>query len=198
MAEPTPRSLCWGVGGCAAPALFVRSSPTSVTTQRQGSVGRGGGEVERHKMSVQCHFKPAVCEREKERRRIFFPPLSFPLSSSLLPPKSANATQSQTLQWVHVCSYFSQPFAADRTLTVHKLSALFGDVGSDPPPPSLASVPTPECFIHAIIIAGVAYGGLCRNEQYQKGNGDVSRGPCVCCSALVLTGDVAGVRDMRG
>lgn len=73
------------------------------------------------------HLLPNIYETQKQRKTFRFtsnqPHISCFVSPffQLLPPKSANATQSQTNQWVHVHPSSPTPFTTDRMLTVYKL-----------------------------------------------------------------------------
>lgn len=99
MLEPTLLSRCWVVGGWTALTGFAISSPTS---KKQRNRGR------QKSTTVLFHFKTATCQR------VFSPSSFFCCSSSfqVLPPKSANATQSQTHQWVHMHLFSPSPPSA--------------------------------------------------------------------------------------
>lgn len=137
-----------GCGGLRGPCALCQVVSHICNNTKAGKCWEGGVERWRDKKLVFSVTSNQQCVKEKKRGGGFF----FPLSPFLCLPPFCHPNLPTPHKVKHFNGFtcaaiFPQPFAADRTLTVHKLSALFGDVGSDPPLP-----PVPP-FLHLNVLS---------------------------------------------
>lgn len=194
MADPTLLSRCGVAGGGTAPGAFAISSPTSERVRARKREKNTERDVIQWVFSFTSNQPHATLLFF--HLFIFFP--SFVLLSAFLPHKSANTTQSQTHQWVHARhSFFPAALSSvwQNADSSEAFQVALETSSWRPPHVHTPILPFYPSYHH---LYWVAYGGLCQNEQYRKGNSYVSSWSVPSCCALVLTGDVGGVADRRG